>query len=307
MSQVIAILILPLFLAVGIAAAAILDRAVPAMLGGRSQNDIMQMPLATAAAMAFAQRSETEHPDQINWMLGPVLYFMLAAVGLSVVPFSRSLVPVDLDVGIVLWGACESLTVVAVFLHGWSANSPLPLIGAYRYVAIGLPAMLLSMFVLIGAALPAQSLGVVDIVEAQRTIWNVVRQPAGLVLFLMLGLSISLRGPFDYADPYDLSGGTAAEVSGTARVTWWLARLAMLVSVSAMTATVFLGGYLGPILPGFLWLAVKTSVVLVVLIVAGEMFARMPPARMTGLIWLALLPLSFLMLLGVGLELLLWG
>lgn len=307
MSQVIAILILPLFLAVGIAAAALLDRAVPAMLGGRSQNGIMQMPLATAAAMAIAQRSETEHPDQINWMLGPVLYFTLAAVGLSVVPFSRSLVPVDLDVGIVLWGACESLTVVAVFLHGWSANSPLPLIGAYRYVAIGLPAMLLSMFVLIGTALPAQSLGVVDIVEAQRTIWNVVRQPAGLVLFLMLGLSISLRGPFDYADPFDLSGGTDAEVSGTARLTWWLARLAMLASVSAMTATVFLGGYLGPILPGFVWLAVKTGVVLVVLIFAGEMFARMPPARMMGLIWLALLPLSFLMLLAVGLELLLWG
>lgn len=307
MSQIFAILILPLFLILGIAAAAVLDRAVPDVLAGRSPRGIAQTPLTTMSQFATIQRSGTEHPDRVNWMLGPVLYFTLAAVGLSVVPYSHNLVPVDFEAGIVLWGACESLTVVAVFLHGWSANSPLPLIGAYRYVAIGLPAMLLSMFVLIGAALPAQSLGMVDIVEAQRTVWNVVRQPAGLILFLILGLSISLRGPFDYADPFDLAGGTIAEVSGTARLTWWLARLAMLVSVSAVTATVFLGGYLGPLLPGIIWLAVKTGSVLVLLIFAGEIFARMPPARMMGLIWLALLPLSFLMLLAVGLELLLWA
>src|SRR3546814_9446432 len=82
-------------------------------------------------------------------------------------------------------------------LHGWSANAPLPQIGAYRYVAIGLPAMLISMFVLIAAALPAESLAVSAIVESQASVWNVVRQPPGLLLFLMLGLSLTLRGPFD--------------------------------------------------------------------------------------------------------------
>src|SRR3546814_15164923 len=104
-----------------------------------------------------------------------------------------------------LWGACEALTVVVVFLHGWSANAPLPLIGAYRYVAIGLPAMLISMFVLIAAALPAESLAVSAIVESQASVWNVVRQPPGLLLFLMLGLSLTFRGPLDYAAARDLS------------------------------------------------------------------------------------------------------
>ena len=74
-----------------------------------------------------------------------------------------------------------------------------------------------------------------------------------------------------------------------------------------MAATVFLGGYLGPILPGFVWLVLKTGLVLVVLVGAGELFARLPPDRMMNLIWLALLPLSFLMLVAVGVELLLWG
>src|SRR3546814_5984347 len=106
---------------------------------------------------------------------------------MSVVPFAPVVVGADLDAGIVLWGACEALTVVVVCLHGWSANAPLPLIGASRYGAIGLPAMLISMFVLIAAALPAESLAVLAIVESQASVWNVVRQPPGLLLFLMLG------------------------------------------------------------------------------------------------------------------------
>src|SRR3546814_14448659 len=106
--------------------------------------------------------------------------------------FRSGFVVADFDAGIVLWGACEALTVVAVFLHGWSPNAPLPLIGAYRYVAIGLPAMLLSMFVLIAAALPAESLAVSAIVDSQASVWNVVRQPPGRLLFLLLGLSLPL-------------------------------------------------------------------------------------------------------------------
>ena len=74
--------------------------------------------------------------------------------------------------------------------------------------------MLVSMFVLIAAALPAQSLALSAIVASQRELWNVVRQPLGLPLFLLVGLSLTLRGPFDYADSADLAGGTSAETSG---------------------------------------------------------------------------------------------
>lgn len=306
MMELIAALLLFVFLSIGFAGAALADGMLPALLAGQARPS-WRRPIADAARLLRTQRIRTEAPDALLWFVAPALYLALAIVGLAVIPFGPSLVTIPSEVGIVVWGSCEALTIVAVFMFGWSANAPLPLIGAYRYVAIALPAMLLSMFVLIGAALPAESLGFTEIVEAQRTVWNVVRQPAGLILFLMLGLAISLRGPFDYADPADLAGGTTADVSGPALLAWKIARLVMLVSVSAVTATAFLGGYLGPILPGFVWLALKTAVVLVVLVAAGNFFARMPPARMMGVIWAMLLPLSFLMLLAVGLELLLWG
>ncbi|MCK5932151.1 MAG: NADH-quinone oxidoreductase subunit H [Fulvimarina manganoxydans] len=304
--ELIAALLLLLFLSVGFAGAALADGMLPALISGQARPS-WRRPIAEAARLLQTQPIRTEAPDALLWFLAPALYLALAIIGLAVIPFGPGLVTIPSEVGIVVWGSCEALTIVAVFMFGWSANAPLPLIGAYRYVAIALPAMLISMFVLIGAALPAESLGFTEIVEAQRTVWNVVRQPAGLILFLMLGLAISLRGPFDYADPADLAGGTTSDVSGPALLAWKIARLTMLLSVSAVTATAFLGGYLGPLLPGFVWLLLKTALVLVILAAAGNLLARMPPARMMGVIWTMLLPLSFLMLLAVGLELLLWG
>lgn len=261
-------------------------------------------PLATAcdsARLLLQQRVSTERPDALNLALAPLLYFALAAIGLSVVPLAPELVVASPDAGIVLWGACEALTVVAVFLHGWSANAPLPLIGAYRYVAVGLPAMLLSMFVLIGTALPAESLSLPAIVESQRDGWNLLRQPLGLPLFLLLGLTLSLRGPFDYGDSTDLAGGTQAEASGRARLGWRVAKLAMLVSFSAVAASAFLGGYLGPLLPPPLWLLLKSAAVLLLVLALERTLARMPPARMMTLLWVVLTPLAFVDLLVAGL------
>lgn len=277
---------------------------IDAFAGARSRREFTARPFSTplrqAAVLLLQQQSRTERPDTAGWILAPAIYLALAGAGLSLVPPAAGRAAVDVEAGIVLWGAIEALTVVAVFLHGWSANSLLPLIGGYRYVATGLMAMLVSMFVLIAAALPAGSLNVGDIVASQEGVWNVVRQPLGLPLFLLLGLSVSLRGPFNYADSADLAGGTEAEASGAARLGWRLARNAMLVSFAAMAASVFLGGYRGPFLPGPAWLLIKTLLVLAVLAAAGRWLVRITPSRMLTLAWVVLLPLAFLHLLFSG-------
>lgn len=257
--------------------AVLLDRAQPALV-----------------AEFFRSRVETEAPDRLNRDLAPAWYLALAAIGLSVVPFAPGLALIDSPAGIVIWGSCEALIVVTIFLHGWAPNAPFPLIGAYRYAALALPVMLPSMFVLIAAALPAQNLSLIAIVDSQREIWNVIRQPLGLPLFLVVALALTLRGPMDYADGADIATGTSAEESGAARATWYLARAAMLVSVSALAATVFLGGPLGPLLPGPVWLWLKTAALMALTAWLGHHVARPPPGRMLTLLWIALLPLSFL-------------
>ncbi len=258
-------------------------------------------PLRTAALQLTQQRLTTEAPDRMNAFLSIAGYLALAMIGLALVPLGLDTALIALPTSVVLWGACEALVVVVVFLHGWSPNAPLAMIGAYRYVAVGLPIMLLSMFVLIAAALPARSLDLRDIVTSQSDVWNVIRQPLGLPLFLLLGLSLTLRGPFDYADSADLAGGTSVEASGPDRLGWQVARLAMLTGFSAMAATVFLGGYLGPVLAGPLWIALKTLIVMTLVIGLSHLAARMPASRMLSLIWMFLLPLSFADLIWAGL------
>lgn len=286
--------------------AAVFDRVAVAVVAGTPIGSPWLASLQSAAATLSRRSSRTEHPDGFNWALAPALYLALAFVGVALVPFSADGATVDLPAGIVLWGAVESLTVVAVFLHGWSANALFPLLGAYRYVAISLPVMLVSMFVLIAAALPAQSLALGTIVQSQADVWNLVRQPLGLPLFLLLGLSLTLRGPFNYADSADLAGGTDAERSGPPRALWQWARLSMAVSFSAIAASLFLGGSLGPawgtVELGPLWLTAKTVVVLALLVAASHLLARMPPSRMLTLLWTVLLPLSFVGLVVAGIE-----
>ena len=301
MTDLLSVLALLLF---GAWLVAVLDRLAFALIANQPMGDALIGPLRRAASLLIQQQNLTERPDLLNWKLAPALYLALAGAGIALVPLMPGRAVADLEAGIVLWGALEALTVVVVFLHGWSANSPLSLIAGYRYVAIGLPIMLLSMFVLIAAALPAESLSVSAIVESQRAFWNVVRQPLGLPLFLLLGLSLTFRGPFDYADSSDLAGGTASEISGASQALWQFARLAMLVSFAAMAATIFLGGYLGPLLPGPVWLLLKTLAVLVVLVAASHLFARHSPSRMLTLLWTVLLPLSFVDLVIAGLEVL---
>lgn len=290
------------FLLVGAWWVAVMDGLVAARIARRPARRPLLGPLQRAAGLLLQPASRTEHPDALNWALAPALYLALAAAGFAVVPLSVNGAVADLPTGIVLWGAVEALTVVAVFLHGWSANSPLPQVGAYRYVAIGLPVMLISMFVLIAAALPARSLALPAIVASQAGVWNLLRQPLGLPLFLLLGLSLSLRGPFNNADSADLAGGTELERSGAPRALWQFSKLVMAVSFSAMAATVFLGGAAGPWLAGPVWLALKTAAVALLLVGASHLLARMPPSRLLGLLWTVLLPLAFVDLVAAGIE-----
>ena len=112
--------------------AAVMDRTLASWVSGGNISTALRGAHASGALHLLRQSIRTERPDAINAALAPVLYAALAAIGLSVVPFAPGVVVTQISTGIVLWGACEALTIVAVFLHGWSTNAPLPLIGAYR-------------------------------------------------------------------------------------------------------------------------------------------------------------------------------
>jgi NADH-quinone oxidoreductase subunit H len=269
---------------------------------GARMAQALTWPLAELGHLGRQQVVRTEHPDRATWWLAPAGMLGLAAAAMTVVPLGRDVVVADVRTGIVVFGAAEALVIVAVFLHGWSPNSPLAMIAGYRLVAVALSYELLSMFVLIGAALPAQSLSFVAIVDSQHGLWNVVRQPLGLPLWVVVSLGVTFRGPLDVVDASDLAGGAAIEDSGAQRAAWAVGRHAMLAVFAVAGAAVFLGGWEGPVLPGPLWIAVKSLALLVLLVWVGETTARIPAERFVPLAWTVLLPLGFadLVIAGLG-------
>nr|WP_299246058.1 NADH-quinone oxidoreductase subunit H [uncultured Halomonas sp.] len=299
------VLLVTFVLVLGAYLVAVLDEAIAGALGMPRATSVWTAPLTQGAWLLTQQANATEAPDWRAWRLAPALYLALAAIGLAVVPFSPTLIPTDLVTSVVLWGSVEALATVVIFLHGWSANTLLALIGAYRYVALGLSYILISMFVLIGVALPAESLQFSQVVASQEGLWNVIRQPLGLPLFLIVGLGMTFWGPLNLADSRDLAGGTASAVSGPPRLVWNLARAAMLVAFSGAAASAFLGGWLGPWLPGPVWMLLKMLAVLAVLLLIGRLVPRVQPERCVTLMWVVFLPLSFVDLIWAGVEALL--
>ncbi len=290
-------------LLVGATLTAVLRQVVFARASGQAQplGSSAGRPLREARWLARQQVVSTERPDLALWILAPAAYLGLAATALAVVPLSAGVVVSDVRTGIVVFGAAEALAIVAVFLHGWSPNSPFALVSAYRFVAVALSYELLSMFVLIAAAIPAQSLSMGAIVGSQSGLWNVVRQPLGLPLWLVVSWGVTFSGPLAVVDSPDLAGGGGIEDSGGQRLAWSVARESMLVVFSAAGAAVFLGGFEGPWLPGGLWMAVKSAVLLGVLVAGGVVLPRISAERFVRLAWGLLLPLAFLDLFIAGL------
>ncbi len=285
-----------LTLVLGVYLVAVGDRLVAGALAGDRFGGaaILAGPARSAVLLMLRSRTTTERPDVAGWALAPALLTALAAFALALVPLGPGLVVADPDTGFVAFSAAIALVMIAVFLHGWSPNSVPPLVGAYRYGAQALSFQIPFLLAMLATALPAESLSIVRIVEAQDSMWNVVRQPLGLPLYLIAGLSASFWGPLNLPDGSDLAGGTSAEDAGIARLLWAVARSAMLVAVAAMGTAGFLGGWFGPILPGPVWFVLKTVALLAVILVAGHLFARIRIERFVIVSWVALIPLALL-------------
>lgn len=291
---VVAIVALVVVTVLGVYAVAVIDRAAGTIVARRpfSPSHVLAAPLQQAAALVLQRPTSTERPDAGGAAFAPILLAAAGAGAVVAIPLASGLAIADIPDGIALYGAALAMVLVAVFVYGWSSNSAFPLVGAYRFAAQGLSYPVPFVLTLIAAALAAQSLSVGGIVSSQESVWNVIRQPFGFPVFFLSGWGLAFWGPLALPDAADLASGIDAEVSGRSLLAWHCARALVLVSVAAMGAAAFFGGWLGPVLPGAVWMVLKTVAVLVLFVVAGRGVARVRIERFVIIAWVVLIPLS---------------
>ena len=281
---------------VGVAVLAVMDAVAADVVARRPVRlgDAFLSPFRGAAVLVRQRRTTTERPDPQSWALAPALLLGLAAVMVAVVPAAPGVAIADVPHGVVVFGAAAATVVIPVFLQGWAPNSAFALIGGYRMFAQGLSSMIPFALVLIATALPAESLAIGDIVASQQGLWNVVRTPLGLPVYLATVTALAFWGPLTTPAGRDLAGGIDVEASGAHLLSWRIGQAAVLVGMAAVGASVFLGGWAGPLLPGPVWVAVKTAVLLAVLVAAGHLVPRVRIERFVVVAWMVLLPLALL-------------
>lgn len=156
------------------------------------------------------------------------------------------------------------------------------------------------MFALTTPGLAAGSLRVGAVVAAQQHLWFGVWMPVAFAAYLLGVLAFAQLGPLASSTASDLAGGVLAELSGPDRLLVLAGRWALLAAGSAMAVPLFLGGGAGPLLPGWLWVLVKTAVVVAGLVVLGGRWPLLRPERVVEVGWLVVLPAVLVQLLAVA-------
>jgi NADH-quinone oxidoreductase subunit H len=241
---------------------------------------------------------------------GPVVALMGAVWGAACLPFGEGLIGADVNIGLFYFIVVVDFIVLGIALGGWGANTPHAVEACYRIIAQLLAYVIPLGLAIIGPIMMARSLSTVDIVTAQADagLWYLIPQPIGFILYLVCGLMQTYRAPFlePFADRIDC--GILGFYGGWKAVLWRLTLSGLLFIVSAMGAVLFLGGYAGPLLPGPVWMLLKTFGLMALMLWLGSRVRLLTTDEMLRLAWKILIPVGLanvlivgaLILLGVG-------
>ena len=241
----------------------------------------------------------------VHW-LAPIVVFVPALAILAVIPFGAGTIFADLNIGILYVVAISSLTVVGLFMAGWGSNNKYTSIAAMRVVAQMVSYEIPLVISIVGVLIVAGSLSMVSIVQAQQVPFFLL-QPLGFVIFFLSATAEINRSPFDLLEAEsEIITGYHIEYSGMKFALFYLGEYGHALAASAIIATLFLGGWTGPLLPPFLWFLVKIIAVFVSLLWLRATLPRLRVDQLMGFAWKGLFPLSILNLFIIGIEKAIW-
>jgi NADH-quinone oxidoreductase subunit H len=262
-------------------------------------------PLADVLKLISKEQSAPE--TAVPWMmaLAPVISIFTAVATLAVIPFGPpdawggdiGLYGIDVSIGVLYFFAFGSLAFYGLVLGGWASGSKYSFLGAMRAAAQLISYEVALGLSLLGVAMTAGSLSLVDIVEAQGDMWYVVPQFVGFLTFMLAGFAESARAPFDLPESdAELVSGFNTEYAGMRFGSFFMAEYIEVIIISGIAAACFLGGWHGPgpEALGPLWMFLKILAGVFFFIWARATLPRLRYDQLMSLGWKVLLPVATL-------------
>jgi NADH-quinone oxidoreductase subunit H len=241
-----------------------------------------------------------------------ILIFMVIPIGKPFTLGDRviNLAGTDLNIGLLYVLAMSSLAVYAVVLAGWSSGSKYPLLGSVRASAQMISYEAAMGLALVPVVMFTGTTSLTQIVDAQAGdflgflgVWNVILIPS-FVIFFIAGVAETNRAPFDLVEAEnEIVGGYHTEYSGFRFALFFLAEYANIFNISALTVTLFLGGWHGPdfgapawiawAIPIF-WFMAKSFMLVFVFVWIRASLPRMRYDQLMSFGWKRLIPVSLL-------------
>ena len=260
-------------------------------------------PIADAVKLLLKEDIAPSGVDKWIWWLAPFFATVPAIMAFVCIPFGKNLIAKDLNVGILYILAITSLGILGIFMAGWGSNSKYSLLGGMRSAAQIISYEIPLILSIITVVLFSGSLSMQKIVQAQTGHWFVLK-PSLAVAFLVYIISATAevnRAPFDIPEAEsELVAGFHTEYSGMKFAMFFVAEYTNLFIISAIAATLFLGGWQGALLPPFIWFLIKTYGIIFVLMWVRWTFPRVRVDQLMGFAWKVLTPVAFLNLVVAG-------
>ena len=239
--------------------------------------------------------------DKPVFVIAPGIIVVTTLIAYAVIPFAPGLEAASLDIGLLLFLAMSSLGVYSIALAGWSSANKYALIGGLRAVAQMLGYEVYMGLSVMGIVIMTGSFHLAQIVEAQRPLWFCIPQFLGLIIFMIAGIAETRRLPFDLPEAEsELVAGFHTEYSGMKFGMFFLGEYLGLTLISAMIATLFFGGWLGPYLPPPVWFLLKTFFFIGFFILLRASLPRPRYDQLLAWGWKRMLPLALINILATG-------
>jgi NADH-quinone oxidoreductase subunit H len=257
--------------------------------------------VADGIKMFFKEDWIPPFADRPVFVIAPAVVIVAVLMSFSIVPFAPGIGVVDLNIGLLFFLGMSSLSAYSVVLGGWASQSKYPLLGSIRAAAQLLSYEVFMGLSLMGVVIMAGSFNLRVIVETQTRLWYCVPQFLGMLIFIIAGFAETHRLPFDLPEAEsELVAGYHSEYSGMKFGMFFVGEYLGITLISAMTATLFFGGWLGPWLPPLVWFLIKTGVFISGFILLRAALPRPRYDQLMAFGWKLLLPLALLNLMITG-------